>query len=110
MFDYIYKKLRAEYDKPVVYSSDFTLWRKFCTWFLFTFFVERMYLEKLEKTITWHRKEIAYWQKRHRVLMEVLLRHTGDFEVGETFGNGATESGHEAWLAEEYPPRAKRID
>lgn len=110
MFDYIYKKLRACYDKPVVYSSDFTVWRKFCTWFLFTFFVERMYLEKLEKTNARHRMEIADWKKRHTALLEVLLRRTGEFEAGETFGSTATESGHEAWLAEEYPPRVKRID
>lgn len=110
MFDYIYKKLRACYDKPVVYSSDFTVWRKFCTWFLFTFFVERMYLEKLEKTNARHRMEIARCEKRYMVLLGVLLRHTGDFEAEETFGDAATEEDHEAWLAEEYPPRAKRID
>lgn len=108
MFDYIYKKLRTEYDKLVVYSSDFTLRRKFCTWFLFTFFAERMYLEKLEETKAWHRMEIADWKKRHKALLETLLRHTGDFEVGETFGKAATEEGHEAWLKEDYPPRPKR--
>lgn len=108
MFDSMYLRLVYLYETKKVYLTNEPLWVRFCAWILFTFFQERLCIDKLLKQIAIQKQDIRALERKVRLLQVVYLKATGDMEEGEELDKGAKE-GDLAWLEQEYP-RRKRGD
>lgn len=106
MFDYMYLRLVYLYDDRKVYLTNEPLWVRFCVWILFTFFQERLCIDKLLKQIAIQKQDIRALERRVRLLQVVYLKATGDMEEGEELGK-SPEEGDLVWLEEEYPKRKR---
>ncbi len=104
MFDSMYLRLVYLYDDRKVYLADEPLWVRFCVWFLFTFFKDRLYMDALYKLDAKHKREIKGLERRLQILQAVYLKATGELAESEMLDEGAKE-GDLAWLEQEYPKR-----
>lgn len=106
MFDSIYLRLVRLYDVKQVYLTNEPLWVRFCVWFLFTFFQERLCIDKLLKQAASQRQEIRRLERKIQLLQIVYLKATGDLAESEMLDKGAKE-GDLAWLEQECPIRER---
>lgn len=106
MFDSMYLRLVRLYDAKQVYLTNEPLWVRFCAWFLFTFFQERLCIDKLLKQSDRQRQEIRRLERKIQLLQVVYLKATGDLAESEMLDKGAKE-GDLAWLEQECPIRER---
>ena len=106
MFDSMYLRLVYLYDDRKVYLTNEPLWVRFCVWFLFTFFQERLCIDKLLKQIAIQKQDIRALERRLQILQAVYLKATGELAENEMLDKGAKE-GDLAWLEQEYPKRKR---